>query len=278
MEPTSQRVTARPAPMLAAFIDRYVGYCMTGFEPGLHRGLPSRHMTFIVAIGPTIDVVGQTDARQLPDNYRCVLSGLQPGPALIAHNGTQEGVEIELTPLGSRILFGMPASALWNTTVELDQVLGPVAQQLAEELHDAQAWPDRFAACDRVLTRLADPQRLVTPELSWAWRAVVGPDGAPSIGALAEQVGWSRQHLTRRFSAEFGLSPKLAARIARFERAKQILVRTPSYITIAQVAAVCGYYDQAHLNRDFAELAGCSPTSWLAGEIPSVQYVAGEDE
>ncbi|WP_369023849.1 AraC family transcriptional regulator [Nocardia cyriacigeorgica] len=271
MAPISEVVMARPAPGLAAFIDRYIGYRMTGYPPGLHRGLPSRHMTFIVAIGPTIDVVTQTDAKQAPADYRCVLSGLQPGPAAIAHNGTQEGVAIELTPLGSRVLFGMPAGELWNLSVELSDVTGPVAQQLAEELHLHAQWPRRFEACDRVLTKLAHPDRVVAPELSWAWRAVVGSGGTVPVGPLAERIGWSRQHLTRRFGAEFGLSPKLAARIARFDRAKSMLARTPSFVSIAQIAATCGYYDQAHLNRDFAQLAGCSPTTWLAEEIPSVQ-------
>lgn len=271
MESTSQVVTARPAPVLSAFIDRYLGYRMSGFAPGLHRGLPSRHMTFIVAIGPNIDVVAQTDNRQAPDSYRCVLSGLQDGPALISHGGVQEGIGIELTPLGSRALFGMPASELWNTSVEFTDVVGPLGHRLWEELHEHTTWADRFAACDRVLTRLVVPERLVAPELAWAWRTVVGSDGAVSVGALAERIGWSRQHLTKRFGTEFGASPKLAARIARFERAKRMLSNAPSFVSIAQVAAACGYYDQPHLNRDFAELAGCSPTAWLAEELPSVQ-------
>ncbi|WP_280233300.1 AraC family transcriptional regulator [Nocardia cyriacigeorgica] len=271
MAPISEVVTARPAPGLAAFIDRYIGYRMSGYPPGLHRGLPSRHMTFIVAIGPTIDVVTQTDAAQAPADYRCVLSGLQQGPAAIAHDGNQEGVAIELTPLGCRALFGMPAGELWNISVELADVTGPVAGQLAEELNLSPEWPRRFEACDRVLTRLAHPDRVVAPELSWAWRAVVGSGGTLPVAPLAERIGWSRQHLTRRFGTEFGLSPKLAARIARFDRAKAMLARTPSFVSIAQIAATCGYYDQAHLNRDFAELAGCSPTMWLAEEIPSVQ-------
>lgn len=271
MESTSQTVAARPAPPLAAFIDRYLGYRLSGFAPGLHRGLPSRHMTFIVAIGPSIDVVAQADTRQAPDSYRCVLSGLQNGPALIIHNGIQEGVGIELTPLGSRALFGMPASELWNTSVEFTEVAGSIGRQLWEELHEHSSWPERFAACDRMLTRLLVPERTVAPELAWAWRAVVDSDGAVAVGRLAERIGWSRQHLTRRFGGEFGLSPKLAARIARFERAKRMLSHTPSFVSLAQVAAVCGYYDQPHLNRDFAELAGCSPTTWLAEELPSVQ-------
>ncbi|MGK8522261.1 helix-turn-helix domain-containing protein [Nocardia asteroides] len=271
MEPTTEVVTARPAPALAAFIDRYVGYRMSGFAAAVHRGLPSTHMTFILAIGPTIDVVEQTDPRRSPQNYRCVLSGLQASTALIAHNGHQEGVAVELTPLGCRTLFGLPAAALWDTSVEFSDVAGPVGMELWERLQYAPTWPERFAACDRVLSTLADPDRAVGPELSWAWRTVIGSGGGIAVGPLATQIGWSRQHLTRRFSREFGLSPKLAARITRFERARRMLAHTPSYITIAQVAATCGYYDQAHLDRDFADLAGTSPTSWLAEEVPSVQ-------
>jgi AraC-like DNA-binding protein len=89
-------------------------------------------------------------------------------------------------------------------------------------------------------------------------------------------VGWSRQHLARRFHDEFGLSPKLAGRVVRFEKACRMLKSTPSFVSIAQVAASCGYYDQAHLTRDFVELAGCSPGRLLAEEdLPSFQ---DEDE
>ncbi|WP_067477776.1 AraC family transcriptional regulator [Nocardia amamiensis] len=271
MEPTTEVVTARPAPMLAAFIDRYLGYRMAGFAAAIHRGLPSRHMTFIVAIGPTIDVVEQTDPRQSPQNYRCVLSGLQASTALIAHDGYQEGVAVALTPLGCRTLFGIPAAALWDTSVEFADVVGPVGVELWERLQHAPSWPERFAACDSVLSALADPGRVVGPELTWAWRMLVRSGGGIAVGPLAEEIGWSRQHLTRRFNSEFGLSPKLAARITRFERARRMLAHTPSYITIAQVAAACGYYDQAHLDRDFADLAGTSPTAWLTEEVPSVQ-------
>ena len=67
-----------------------------------------------------------------------------------------------------------------------------------------------------------------------------------------------------------GLPPKVLARVLRFERARRLLQR-PDRPALADVAAVCGFYDQAHLNRDWRELAGCSPTTWLAEELPSVQ-------
>ena len=143
---------------------------MTGFPPGMHRGLPSRHLTFIVSVGPGIDVVAQTDAAQVPASYRCVLSGLAATPAMISHVGHQEGVAIELTPLGCRTLFGMPSRALWNTSLECSDVAGAAGRELWERLQGVSGWPRRFAVCDEVLGRLASTERIVAPELRHAWR------------------------------------------------------------------------------------------------------------
>jgi len=277
MEPQSDWATALPAPALRAFIESYRGYRMTGFDPGLHRGLPSRHLTFIVSIGPPIDVVAHPEGSPTrPDRFRCVLSGLQPSEALIRHTGHQEGVAIELTPLGCRALFGLPTAALWNTSIELAEVAGRAGDELWERLQAVESWDARFAVCNDVLTRLLRDDGAVAvtvaPELTVAWHAIVRSGGGVAITDLAEEVGWSRQHLRRRFADEFGLSPKLAARIVRFERARLMLQSVPSFVTIAQVAAACGYYDQAHLNRDFAELAGCPPRVWLDDEVPNFQY------
>jgi transcriptional regulator GlxA family with amidase domain len=112
----------------------------------------------------------------------------------------------------------------------------------------------------------------VADELRRSWDLLVTTQGEASVADLARDVGWSRQHLARRFRDEFGLSPKLAGRIVRFERARRMLESTPPFVSIAQVAATCGYYDQSHLTRDFVELAGCPPGRWLAEEeLPSFQ-------
>lgn len=261
-----------PAPPLRPYIERYVGYRMTGFPPGVHRGLPSRQLTFIASVGPSIDVISQTDPAQDPASYRCVVGGLQARPAMIGYGSHQEGVAVELSPIGARVLFGMPPRELWNASLECADVVGERGWELWERLQEVGTWHARFAVCDAVLQRWADPEaRLAAAELSHAWRRLVTSHGATAVGELAVEVGWSRQHLTRRFGDEFGLGPKLAARVIRFERARRMLQAAPSFLTIGQVAATCGYFDQAHLDRDFVELAGCSPSQWLAEELPSLQ-------
>lgn len=269
-EARSDSVVRRPAPPLRAFIDSYIGYRQVGMAPAVHRGLPSRHLTFIVSIGRPIDVVAQPDPHQAPASYEFVVGGLQASSALIAHDGNQEGVAIELTPLGCRGLLGMPAQALWNTSLEAGDLLGRLAAELRERLHETAGWDARFAMCDEVLGRLVGTGQPSNPALQAAWRLVVASGGTLPVADLAAEVGWSRRQLGRRFSDELGLSPKLAARIVRFERARRML-QLPSRQPLSAVAGACGYYDQSHLNRDFVELAGCPPAEWLAAEVPSVQ-------
>ena len=88
------------------------------------------------------------------------------------------------------------------------------------------------------------------------------------VGALTGEVGWSARHLTNRFRTEVGLKPKETARVTRFDRARR---RLAPGVRLADVAAAAGYFDQAHLAREFHAFAGCSPSRWMADEIGFVQ-------
>jgi AraC-like DNA-binding protein len=82
---------------------------------------------------------------------------------------------------------------------------------------------------------------------------------APSIEQLAAELGQSRQQLARTFRRELGVSPKELARIARLQRAVARLQGRPC-LSLAAAALDLGYYDQAHMARDFRELAGVTPS------------------
>ena len=213
-------------------------------------------------------MVAQTDPTQAPSTYRAVIGGLQAAPALIAHGGYQEGVAFELTPLGCRSLLGLPARELWNISLELDELTGPIGVELWERLQLAPSWPERFAICDEVLARLATDES-VEPALERSWRLVTASAGTVPVAQIARTLGWTRQHFARRFAGEFGLSPKLAARVVRFDRRAEDAAGAVSVDRAG--ARACGYYDQAHLTRDFRELAGVSPARLLANDLPSVQ-------
>lgn len=263
-----------PAPALRRMIDRYNGYRIEGAAPGLHQGLPSRYLTVIVSLGEPVDIAVMPDPAERPRRFAALVGGLHDTAATIRHDGNQHGIHVGITPLGARALLGFPAGALAGTVVDLADVLGPRAHELLDRLASTSGWSQRFAVLDEILAAAVVEAPDPAPEVRWAWRRLIATGGSIPVAALTREVGWSPRRLGDRFRAEFGLSPKVAARVLRMERARRLL-ELPQRPSLAEVAAVCGYYDQAHLNRDWRALAGCTPTAWLADELRSVQDERG---
>jgi AraC-like DNA-binding protein len=270
-----------PAHALRPFIAGYAGFRQVGVPPATHRGLPSPYLTVIFTLDDPLTITAHADPRQPPASYRSLVGGLHTSPALITHQGRQSGIQLLLSPLGARALLGMPAAELASIDVEGSDVLGLLAEQIGERIRAAADWRARFAVLDQVLTaRLADPPAepgiasSTNDEVGHAWRRLVASGGHCTVSELAAETGWSDRYLRSRFSGETGLTPKTAARVIRFDRTRRLLQRRTaagSPLLLADLAADCGYYDQAHLAREFRDLAGLPPSTWLAEEFRNVQ-------
>ncbi len=306
----SESVRYQPPPTLRPLVAWYSGYREVGGPPARHRGLPSPYLTLIITLDDPLIIAEHPDPRQPASRHGVLVGGLHTGPALITHDGRQSGIQLQVTPLGARALLGLPAGELASLDLEADDILGPFAAELHDRIRAARTWAARFAVVDDLLSRrtgvqlaagpvppaghagltarsgsaaLAGEAGLAAlagsvgpprPEVVYAWRALLASGGAIAIADLARETGWSARHLGARFRDEFGLTPKAAARVVRFDRARRLLQRrvmaggTPA---LADLAAAGGYYDQAHLAREFRELAGCAPSRWLAEEFRNVQ-------
>lgn len=253
--------TGDPNPRLRPYVSAYSGYRIEGAEPGVHMGLPSKSLTFIVAFDEPLDVVtalGQPHR----DTYWAMLAGLHGAPAVIHHDGRQHGVQLEVTPRGAAALFGVPAGALAGCVAHLDSVVPAFSAELTDRVSAADTWADRWAVLDEVLLRELRLDAALSVQVEQAWSLMLRSHGLAPVGRLAAEVGWSRRHLTQRFTTSFGLTPKVMSRVLRFERAKG-LVQAPTRPSLASVAAACGYADQAHLTREWKALAGSAPTQWM---------------
>lgn len=198
-----------------------------------------------------------------------LIGGLQTGPALIRRSPVEQGIAVELAPLGARSVLGVPAGELTRTVVDVVDVLGQPGAELVERLMAVGSWAARFAVLDEFLTaglrEVPGPGR---PEIGRAWSMVL-TDVPASVEAVARQVGWSRRYLTERFRSEVGLAPRQLRRVIRFERSYSLL-RADRRRTLSDVAAEAGFFDQAHMNHEWATLAGCTPAQWVAEELATV--------
>src|SRR3984957_2344878 len=269
----------RPAGPLRPFVAYYSGYRQRGVPPARHRGLPSPFLTLIFTLDEPLVLLAHPDPRQPPGDFGALLGGLHSAPALITHDGAQSGLQVALRPLGARALLGLPAGELAELDLPAGAVLGPLCAELRARALAAPGWPERFAILDEILLRrLATATQATqgtTPaaEVRFAWHQLLRTGGTARISDLAAETGWSGRHLTSRFRTEIGLTPKAAARVVRFDRARHLLATSAqnSGYHLADLAAACGYFDQAPLARESRALAGCPPSQWITEEFRNIQ-------
>jgi AraC-like DNA-binding protein len=272
-ERVDESVSWRLHPALRPFVATAVGYRHDSPAP-FHRGLPSPYLTLVVTIDRPLVLAEHPDPRQAPDRYDALLGGLHTRPALISQIGTQAGVQLSLTPLGARALLGVPAGALAALDCALPDVLGGAGAELIGRFREAPDWAGRFSAVERVLLRMLRDDAAGPPEVQEAWRLILATSGRLRVEEIAHRIGWSSRHLLTRFRAETGLTPKEAARVARFDGARRALasrVAAGRPADLAALAAAAGFADQAHLTRDWRAFTGLAPTRWISAEFGFIQ-------
>lgn len=247
------------------FVAFYAGYRTRYSVPEVHRGLPSPFLTLIFTLDEPLHLVRRVDPAQPARSYDSLIGGLHTTPVLIAHDGAQSGIQVHLHPLGARMLLGCPAAEIAGLDLDADDLLGSVVDRVRERFVLARTWPQRFAVIESALSaQLNSPPRDVPAEVRYAWRRLTA--GHVSVAAVVGETGWSDRHLTKQMRAETGMSPKQIARLARFDRARRQLQRLGGG-DIAGIAVDNGYFDEAHMSREFSAFAGEPPLRWLRAEF-----------
>jgi AraC-like DNA-binding protein len=225
-------------------LHRYIAYHHEGMEPGTHLGLPSPSITVVLSVGPPTQLVVMPGPTQAPDSFMALVGGLHMRPVVIGYGDIMSGVQLDLAPQAARRMLGIPASELAHSVFDMHDVLGPAAAELGRRSLCIDA------ACPRV---------------DRAWQLIVSSHGVMPIAGVAAEVGWSRRHLDREFVAEFGLTPKDVARVTRFTYSRTLLQQRPG-MSLAVLSAMCGYFDQAHMAREWHRFAGEPASVWWADE------------
>jgi AraC-like DNA-binding protein len=199
-----------------------------------------------------------------------VFCGPTTTAALGEHSGRLAGVEVLLMPWAAFTLFGTAQHELADRVVdpdELPHVLGSRwagIGELAAALAALPTWTARFELLDEVFTRWSAAGTPSSERVVRAWSELVRTWGAMPVPRLADEVGWSVRQLENRFREQIGLGPKAAARVLRLQRARRLLASGRSQ---AETAAVCGFYDQAHLSGEFRAMTGCTPGQFTVARV-----------
>jgi AraC-like DNA-binding protein len=188
-----------------------------------------------------------------------LLSGQILSPLRVRATGSTDIVGIRFRTAAASAVLRVP---LADITHRVD-ALSDVAPELGETLHAAASRNEnraaRVAALSDVLMRhvVREPDPLAAAAIR-----SLDASHAPAVSRIADAYGVSARTLERKVLDATGLPPSSLRRVLRFRRAFRLLDQAPPG-TWARTATRTGYFDQAHMIRDFRQFAGVAPSEFF---------------
>ena len=247
-------------PPLNRFVECFWTLEGDGPSPGgaPERILPDGCVELILNFGERFSQHENNERELQPRHF---LVGQMSGPILISPNGAVQLLGIRFHPGGTAPFLRVPMNELTDQIAELGSLSSELERELLLVSEDLSSLSERTLAIESVLIARLLRGSFHSSASKLAAR-IVESAGRVSVDQLATAAGISSRQLERRFLREIGIGPKLLGRILRFQQVFRAVERVD--LAWASIAVECGYYDQAHLIRDFSQFAGQTPAVLLA--------------
>ena len=176
--------------------------------------------------------------------------------------GNIDAFTIHFQPAGFYHLFGVPMAELRDATYDLPAVIGKDLRIVEQQLADTCSFGERIQLIEaHLLDRLGNTGKLNS--VGETANRLFANNGLTGVAEMAAGSCLTPRQFERRFLEQVGVSPKLYARIVRFNAALDRKLRS-HYRTWTEIAHELNYYGQMHMVHDFQDLAGDSPARVIA--------------
>ncbi|MDE0856877.1 MAG: helix-turn-helix domain-containing protein [Nevskia sp.] len=267
----------RPAAPLSAFVDLFWYYAGFVREHSKERLLPTGTIELVINLREdevrTYDPDDTSLCQRLPGS---VVVGAHSRYFVLDTAEQNDVIGIHFKPGGAFPFLAPPADAFRDAHVPLDAIWGGSVARLRERLLAAPTPEAKFALLEGALLEHVSDQAQPHAAVAHAIRCLDGAPHLHTITRLTERIGLSPKRFIQLFSQQVGLTPKLYCRVQRFQRVVQTVQRQ-GRVDWADVAAGCGYYDQAHFIRDFRAFSGLNPSAYLGSRGEYINHVPMRD-
>ncbi|MFI5530432.1 helix-turn-helix domain-containing protein [Kitasatospora sp. NPDC051853] len=253
----------QPAAALRGQVLEYRGYRMDLRHPRRRLEVPTAVVTMVLGFDGPMRLTDAVDPARTA-SFTSLIGGMRRTGTIGEHDGRLHGLAVSMTPRTAFGVFGPALGDLTNQWVDPADALGHgTVRRLLDQLFEAPGWDARARVMDAFLLSRLARSRPYTSAVDWAWRELRRTNGQVSVKELADTIGWSRRRLETAFREQVGLPPKGCARVLRLQHALREY-RDSTDRDGARIATHCGYFDQAHLVREFRATLGCTPSQFFA--------------
>jgi hypothetical protein len=193
---------------------------------------------------------------------RSALWGPVVEPAAAFTDAPAQVFLVFLTAHGAVALARAPLSALMGRRIEYEALGRSGNDDLADRLSRAADFAERASIARAWLRCRFEPSGHSAAPVLVLCDAIVAGEFTGSVQNAAAAIGLTARGLNKAFWREIGCSPKRLLRIARLKRVLQAVHPRP-WAGRPDVDPFLEYHDQAHLDRDFADLTGVSRRGYI---------------
>jgi AraC-like DNA-binding protein len=244
--------------------------------------LPTGAMHVVIRVDHPLRLFDEPDAACARTVGHAIVGGARAAPYVRDVSQSTGSVGAQLRPGVAELLLGVPAIELAGQHTRLDDLWGRPADELRERLALARDLRERLDLFEAALVARLPRVRALHPAVAHALGQFATTD---DVAAVVDEVGYSHRQFISVFRHAVGLAPKQYCRVQRLQRAIASLsvqgsaspgrlrdgpldrlrdgARSPRR-SLAEIAVAAGFSDQAHLTREFRELAGVSPGEYRA--------------
>ena len=251
----------QPHPALRPFVEYYYIF-RTGSKldctTPLQTLVPLNHPLLLFNTGVELNI-SDLKGKSIP-LPKTIVSGFGTGSTQFLLSPDIETVGVFFHPQGMGQLLNMPMNMMTNQAFDAREIFGDGVEYVYEQLKEDHTLHNKIRIIDSfLLTCLNDSQiydELITQILS----SMYNKKGLLSIQDISDEFEISRQHLYRMFIKSIGVSPKVFVRMLRFHHLINLFNRKQKN-NWHDILYNSGFYDQAHMIREFTSIVGQSPTS-----------------
>lgn len=195
--------------------------------------------------------------------HRFYINGLfSEGSLALSQSGTGGGYALKIHPVIGHYLLKFPLSELTDRQVLLSDALGKDGRLLREMEADLLQRPFSSAYVHRLFEiLLPDKSAYRHDPIYRAVNTIRERNGLITVTELCKEFCMSERTLRRQFLLKVGLSPQAYAKIWQVQHAMELIHHHPT-ATLERIAYEAGYYDVAHLARDFRHKVSFTPAGF----------------
>jgi AraC-like DNA-binding protein len=258
-----------PSPHLRDFVRNYT---IIQFQFGTDKPVPPKQrspkpeekIAFYINGSVTITDPKTTHSEKPPAIAIC---GHQRDARILKVTPEFDTLVVYLRPGVLHKLIQQPAGVVSGSFCDAELFLGSEVRNINDQLMETSNPSTRIQVVERYLYTKFTKLKSKNSIDSIADYLLADPSTF-SLSAMSDEACLSSKQFYRRFNEQIGMNPKLFTRLSRFNHAYRYKLAYPQ-VSWSSVAQEFRYTDYHHLEKEFKEFAGQTPTEWVHTHMTS---------